>query len=85
MTLTTTRPDLALTYHLEGQGHGHFEVTSEGDLVLAAALDYEEVQELSMTVVAGLAEGGKNTSANVNITLLDVNDWQPVFGAEMYR
>jgi hypothetical protein len=60
-----------------------FEINPNGDIVLREALDYESDQEFSFSVTA--FHGMENTTALVNITVLNVNDLAPRFGSELYR
>ena len=62
---------------------GQFEVKENGDVVLVKPLDFESEQEFSFTVIAW--EGSESSTAVVNISVTNTNDWGPRFGEELYR
>uniref|UniRef100_A0A803T7K3 Cadherin domain-containing protein n=1 Tax=Anolis carolinensis TaxID=28377 RepID=A0A803T7K3_ANOCA len=73
----------AITYNImSGNDNGHFRLEEKtGSLHLVRALDYEETMEFTLTVRA--SDGGvgvKNVAfAIVFISILDVNDYAPIF------
>lgn len=69
-----------LTFKLQGSGNKNFSIASNGFVLTETPLDFETKSFYVMTVVA--EDGGKppkTASAQVNITIINVNDNVPVF------
>ena len=73
-----------LTYAITGGNvSGLFTIDGNGDITLARALDYEVARSHALTIRV-TDSGGNTDTANVAITVTDVNDEAPVFGLPSY-
>jgi hypothetical protein len=52
-------------------------VSQKGDVILRKTLDFERIENYSFVV--HVTDGRKNDSAKVNISILNINDWDPRF------
>lgn len=69
-----------LQFNLQGKGRDNFTIDSRGFIHTATALDYETTSSYILTVTA--KDGGSpanSATAQVNITVLNVDDNVPVF------
>ncbi|KAK7595296.1 hypothetical protein V9T40_013121 [Parthenolecanium corni] len=83
LTVITNKPrDKRLKYWLSSYTDV-FNVTSSGDIILQKPLDYETVDNYVFLVFA--TDGYMNTSASINISILNVNDWDPRFRYPQYE
>ncbi|XP_059478572.1 protocadherin-like wing polarity protein stan [Neocloeon triangulifer] len=85
LTLLTSRPgDKKVRMWVEERGEkvGNFAVTPSGDVTLLKALDYELRQKYTFLVHA--TDGIMNSTARVEIKVLNVNDWDPRFRYPQY-
>ena len=60
-----------------------FTVSQKGDVILRKSLDFERVESYSFVV--HITDGKKNDSAKVNISVLNINDWDPRFKYPQYE
>lgn len=60
-----------------------FSVSQKGDVILRKSLDFESSEFYSFLV--NVNDGRKNDSATVNITVLNINDWDPRFRYPQYE
>lgn len=60
-----------------------FSVNQKGDVILRKMLDYERKERYSFDVLA--TDGRRNDSARVDVTLLNINDWDPRFKYPQYE
>ncbi|XP_050523125.1 protocadherin Fat 4 [Daktulosphaira vitifoliae] len=83
MTVITNKPkDKRLKYWLSNYTDV-FSVTVNGDITLKKTLDYETMDNYIFYVYA--TDSFMNTSAFINITVLNVNDWDPRFRYPQYE
>ncbi|XP_065202017.1 protocadherin beta-11 isoform X2 [Planococcus citri] len=83
LTVITNKPrDKRLKYWLSSYTDT-FNVTPNGDIILKRPVDYETVDNYGFLVYA--TDGYVNTSASVNISVLNVNDWDPRFRYPQYE
>ena len=66
--------------NLPGQ---EFSVNGRGEILLRKTVDYENREDYSFTVTA--TDGWYNDSATVNISLININDWDPRFRFPQYE
>jgi hypothetical protein len=52
-----------------------FTVSQKGDVILRKSLDFERIENYSFVV--HVTDGRRNDSARVNISILNINDWDP--------
>lgn len=86
ITATDKDSDLfgRITYVLKGFGSEFFATdNSTGGLYVAKKLDYEQQKSYSLSIVA-IDGGGWETTANVFINIVDVNDNAPQFESREY-
>lgn len=86
LAVVTNKPrDQRLRFWLEDTAHpgGVFSVSSAGDIILRQPLDYETVDFYSFLV--HVTDGRTNDTARVNISVLNVNDWEPRFRYPQYE
>ena len=60
-----------------------FSVSQRGDIILRKTMDYETVESYSFRVIAN--DGWHNDSARVNISVININDWDPRFRYPQYE
>ncbi|XP_034231706.1 protocadherin-like wing polarity protein stan [Thrips palmi] len=86
ITAVTNKPrDKRLRFWLEQREvSGRFGVTGHGDIILLQALDYE-TEDLYLFHVHATDGRMQNTTALVNISVLNVNDWDPRFRFPQYE
>lgn len=83
-TLLTNRPnDRRIKYSIRDLPNEEFTVDSKGDVILRKVVDYELTEFYSFNVF--ISDGRKNDSASVNVTLLNINDWDPRFKYPQYE
>ncbi|KAJ8979542.1 hypothetical protein NQ317_017690, partial [Molorchus minor] len=83
-TLANNRPGEALRYFVSDQNVlKTFSLNTKGDLSLKKKLDYEDIPEYVFKVFA--TDGITNDSSVVNITVEDVNEWEPRFRYPHYE
>lgn len=58
-------------------------MSQRGEVILRKALDYESTEFFSFNVTVN--DGKKNDSAQVNITVININDWDPRFRYPQYE
>lgn len=98
LTLRTVRGDLKalsgsnrmsqplegdLKFSIEGDDGHNFEVKASGELWLVNALDYERKQWHNFKVK--VTDGKSYDTTSINVTILNVNDHDPVFGQSLYN
>lgn len=84
LALPTNRPGRSLRYSiLDTSQSEYFTIGSLGEVVLTKSLDYETSTRHRFKVLA--TDGLTNTTADVNIEVLDVNDWEPRFRQSHYE
>ncbi|XP_045471054.1 protocadherin-16 [Harmonia axyridis] len=83
-TLANNRPGQSLKYYVSDQNIlKTFALNTKGELSLKKMLDFEERPEYSFKVFA--TDGITNDSSLVNITVEDVNEWEPRFRYPHYE
>ncbi|XP_065333277.1 cadherin EGF LAG seven-pass G-type receptor 1 isoform X1 [Cloeon dipterum] len=85
VTLLTSRPGdkkVRLWVEERGKSVGNFDVSANGDVTLLKPLDYELRQKYTFLVHA--TDGIMNSSARVELRVLNVNDWDPRFRYPQY-
>ncbi|KAK9879638.1 hypothetical protein WA026_006703 [Henosepilachna vigintioctopunctata] len=83
-TLANNRPGQNLKYYVSDQNIlKTFALNTKGELSLRKKLDYEERPEYFFKVFA--TDGVTNDSSVVNITVEDVNEWEPRFRYPHYE
>ncbi|XP_073972027.1 protocadherin Fat 4-like Cad96Ca [Rhodnius prolixus] len=80
--ITNRHRDKRLRYWLDNHTD-MFSVISTGDIILKNHLDYETEDKYLFQVYA--TDGVMNASASINITVLNVNDWDPRFRFPQYE
>ncbi|XP_069687408.1 protocadherin-15 [Periplaneta americana] len=85
LTVVTNKPrDKRLRFALEDVIHpGMFGINAAGDIILRQPLDYEMEDFYSFLV--HVSDGRTNDTAQVNISVLNVNDWDPRFRYPQYE
>jgi protocadherin Fat 1/2/3 len=79
LTLSTQDPDSSSTsYTLIGQASERFNILSSGEILVSGVLDREKFVNGVVSLLA-IAESGGISTAEVNITVLDINDNAPRF------
>ena len=58
-------------------------VTLQGEVVLRKTLDYEKRDSYTFTVY--VTDGRRNDSALINVSVLNINDWDPRFKYPQYE
>lgn len=83
-TLLTNRPnDRRIKYSIHDLPNEEFTVDSKGDVILRKVVDYELTEFYTFKVF--ISDGRRNDSATVNVTLLNINDWDPRFKYPQYE
>ena len=85
-TLITNRPsDRRVNFNIrESSLPGkEFGVNERGEVILRKEIDFEHVEGYTFVVDAN--DGRKNDSATVNVTLININDWDPRFKYPEYE
>lgn len=83
LALPTNRLGQNLNYVIpEEEQAKYFYVGTYGELILKRTLDYEQQTQHIFHVIA--SDGVYNTTAKVNVTVEDVNDWEPRFREAHY-
>ena len=85
LTLVTSRPattENPLRFKIVASDlpGGEFGADERGDLVIRRPLDFEAVTEFSFRVM--VEDARKNDTASVNISVINVNDWDPRYQRE---
>ncbi|KAI4489536.1 hypothetical protein M0802_011071, partial [Mischocyttarus mexicanus] len=85
LTITVNRPDSTLKYWLVGATEDleRFSVTTSGELILKGVLDYEKRTQHSFLV--HVTDGYFNDTSRVNVSVEDVNEWEPRFRHPRYE
>ena len=85
LTLVTAHSTDRIQFHIvqEDLLGGEFSIGEKGDVILRQRLDYETKQEYSFRVV--VTDGRENDTTTVNITVLNINDWDPRFRYPQYE
>ncbi|XP_063224193.1 protocadherin Fat 4 [Bacillus rossius redtenbacheri] len=85
LTVVTNRPrDKRLRFWLDDpNGESRFAVSASGDVLLRRPLDFEAEDRYAFLV--HVSDGRANDSALVNISVLNVNDWDPRFRYPQYE
>ena len=65
---------------------GDFNVNQQGEVIVASALNYEDKAYYTLTVIVTEIQpaSGLRANATVNIEVKDVNEFNPIFGQEVY-
>jgi len=83
-TLLINRPnDRRVKYSVHGLPNEEFSVSAKGDLILRKTVDFEVREQYNFSVF--ISDGRRNDSANIEITLLNINDWDPRFKYPQYE
>ncbi|XP_071440055.1 protocadherin beta-9-like [Hetaerina americana] len=88
--LTNKPPDKMVRFWLEGDPLDRedkspvFGISPYGDIVLLKALDYEGEHQ-GYSFLAHASDGISNDTSRVNISILNVNDWDPRFRFPQYE
>lgn len=86
-TLLTNKPaDRRVHFYIDEENTlpgKEFSVNQKGDVVLRKMLDYELKESYSFVVT--VTDGRKNDTARVNVSLLNINDWDPRFKYPQYE
>lgn len=83
LALPTNRPGRPLRYTiLDNRESMYFSIGSLGEIILQKTLDYEKISKHTFNVMA--TDGTSNTTTQVNIDVMDVNDWEPRFRQNHY-
>ncbi|KAL1140379.1 hypothetical protein AAG570_000311 [Ranatra chinensis] len=80
--ITNRHRDKRLRYWLDNHTD-MFSVTPMGDIILKSHLDYESEDNYMFQAYA--SDGIMNASASINISVLNVNDWDPRFRFPQYE
>lgn len=84
LTVSTNKPrDPRIKYWLSNDCGERFSISRQGDIILTQCLDYETEDSYKFTVYA--SDSLMTTSAAVNVTVLNVNDWDPRFRYPQYE
>lgn len=84
LALPTNRPGRYLRYAiLDAAQSAYFAVGTLGEIILQQPLDYERTARHTFDVLA--SDGRFNATAEVNIDVTDVNDWEPRFRHSHYE
>lgn len=85
MTLVTNQPrEKGLQYYVSDRSFlTKFAINSVGEVVLRKSLDYETEDSFMYHVM--VTDGTANDTASMNITVLNVNDWDPRFRYPQYE
>jgi len=60
-----------------------FSISQKGDIVLRKSMDFETTEGYSFRVI--VTDGWHNDSARVNISVININDWDPRFRYPQYE
>ena len=60
-----------------------FTVSQKGDVILRKTLDFEIIENFSFVVK--VSDGRRNDSAKVNVSVININDWDPRFKYPQYE
>lgn len=83
LALPTNRPGRYLRYSiLDSSQAAFFTIGSLGEIILQKPLDYEKMSKHQFKVIA--SDGAVNASTEVNIDVVDINDWEPRFRQTHY-
>lgn len=83
LALPTNRPGRYLRYSiLDNQQTDFFAIGSLGEIILQKPLDYEKASKHTFNVM--VTDGSANATTQVNIDVMDVNDWEPRFRQNHY-
>ncbi|CAH1982952.1 unnamed protein product [Acanthoscelides obtectus] len=83
-TLTNNRPGDSLRYFVSDQNIlKTFSLNTKGEISLKKKLDYEEMPQYTFKVFA--TDGVTNDSTTVNVSVVDVNEWEPRFRYPHYE
>ncbi|KAL1455219.1 hypothetical protein WDU94_009330 [Cyamophila willieti] len=84
LTVSTNKPrDPRVKFWLSNGYGERFSISRQGDIILMQCLDYETEDNYKFMVYA--SDSVMTTSATVNITVLNVNDWDPRFRYPQYE
>ncbi|XP_059090109.1 protocadherin beta-12-like [Tigriopus californicus] len=86
LTLLTNKPSdrrVHFDIELSDLPDKEFSVSQRGDIKVRKVLDFEQVENYSFIVHAN--DGRNNDSARVNVTVLNINDWDPRFKYPQYE
>jgi len=84
LALPTNKPGKHLKYVIPDPVNSQFfSVGSLGELVLAKPLDYEKMTKHEFQVLA--TDGMTNSTAELTLEVIDVNDWEPRFRETHYE
>lgn len=83
LALPTNRPGRYLRYIIPDKSAAElFSIGAIGEIVLQKSLDFEKSARHTFNVIA--TDDVSNATAEVNIDVLDVNDWEPRFRQNHY-
>ncbi|CAB4054632.1 unnamed protein product [Lepeophtheirus salmonis] len=84
VTLLTNKPsDRRVNFYVSRNEEMNFSVNQKGEVILRKSMDYENKESHIFEVIA--TDGRRNDSALVNISLLNINDWDPRFRYPQYE
>ena len=82
LTIVANDPDsTVISYELKGLAEGRFSVNETGNVTVAGPIDREEFPG-GRVVFLAFAEGGGLATAEITISIADVNDYTPRFSEE---
>lgn len=83
LTLSINKSNQPITYAIaDNRESNYFRINSLGEIILNRQLDFEENKLHKFQVVA--YDGGRNTTAEIEIEVIDVNEWEPRFRQPNY-
>ncbi|CAK1600473.1 unnamed protein product [Parnassius mnemosyne] len=84
LALHTTPPQTPLQFYVSDKSFlDKFAINSAGEVLLKKSLDYETTDSYNYQVM--VTDGVSNDTAAVNITVLNVNEWEPRFRFPHYE
>lgn len=84
LAIPTNRPGRSLRFQITDKLQSqYFAVGNMGEIVLKRSLDFENFTRHQFEVFA--TDGATNSTAQVIVEVLDVNDWEPRFRKEHYE
>lgn len=84
LALSIGKNQKIITYTINSSNERHyFRITSDGEIILNKQLDYEENKLHRFQIIA--IDDVLNTTADVEIEVIDVNEWEPRFRQTSYE
>ncbi|KAK2719745.1 cadherin EGF LAG seven-pass G-type receptor 2-like isoform X2 [Artemia franciscana] len=83
LVLTTNRPgDRRVKFNFEDGSTDLFYINANAEVILVGELDFEEQEEYQLTAKA--TDGLSFDTCDITVKVLNVNDWDPMFGFGAY-